>query len=197
MSDTSATSEPPSSSEADAGSDSPRLPTWLVERLVAGSRPVVLIGDALRDAAESASVRSAIDAVKGSSQWRHAASVRAAVDSRAASTAEAAGLGEAAVMSLADEAIRDARTGPLLGEACRHFSARLLVELRHESGDPETGMQAATRLFAFGFRRLGDIDASDSRLTWYEYSLRNYKPAPDWLNARFWANPERFDQHDD
>ena len=27
----------------------------------------------------------------------------------------------------------------------------------------------------------------------YEYRLRDYKQPPDWLNARFWANPARFD----
>jgi len=27
----------------------------------------------------------------------------------------------------------------------------------------------------------------------YEYQLAEYKRVPDWLNAKYWANPERFD----
>lgn len=29
-------------------------------------------------------------------------------------------------------------------------------------------------------------------LTLFTYDLREYKQVPDWLNARFWANPENF-----
>jgi len=25
--------------------------------------------------------------------------------------------------------------------------------------------------------------------------VREYKQAPDWLNARFWANPQHFDKY--
>lgn len=28
----------------------------------------------------------------------------------------------------------------------------------------------------------------------YQFNLATYKPAPDWLNARYWAHPERWDQ---
>jgi len=28
----------------------------------------------------------------------------------------------------------------------------------------------------------------------YEFNLHSYKKAPDWLNARHWANPERWDK---
>jgi len=39
--------------------------------------------------------------------------------------------------------------------------------------------------------------ASSGENRWYEYRLSHYKQAPDWLNARFWANPERFKLDDD
>ena len=29
----------------------------------------------------------------------------------------------------------------------------------------------------------------------FEFDLHNYKPAPDWLNAKNWANPERWGKH--
>ncbi len=27
----------------------------------------------------------------------------------------------------------------------------------------------------------------------HEYDLGTYKPVPDWLNSRFWANPGRWE----
>lgn len=32
-------------------------------------------------------------------------------------------------------------------------------------------------------------------LTLFTYDLREYKQVPDWLNARFWANPENFGKY--
>jgi len=66
---------------------------------------------------------------------------------------------------------------------------------------------ADSRFFAFGFSALTipiGMDSEDGHAVaakdqessgssrWYEYRLSEYKRAPDWLNARFWANPERF-----
>ena len=70
-----------------------------------------------------------------------------------------------------------------LGTACRLYPSRLLLfVLADEAPTPEA-------LFAFGFRRL--LVHPDGVL--HEYRLRDYKMPPDWLNARFWANPERFE----
>ena len=69
-----------------------------------------------------------------------------------------------------------------LGSACRVYPARLLLLVdTAEAVPPEA-------LFAFGFRRLAP--RPDAVL--HEYRLRDYKTPPEWLNARFWANPERF-----
>lgn len=35
-------------------------------------------------------------------------------------------------------------------------------------------------------------DLKGQKIRWFEYRMTTYKPAPDWLNARFWANPERY-----
>lgn len=95
---------------------------------------------------------------------------------------------EAAAALLTLDALGDdARRAPrsldrALGTLCRLYPARLLLLVRTAEGvAPET-------LFAFGFRRL--LAAPDAVL--HEYRLRDYKLPPDWLNARFWANPERF-----
>ncbi len=40
---------------------------------------------------------------------------------------------------------------------------------------------------AFGMQRLAE--AEDGHLL-YLFDLHTYKPAPDWLNAKYWAHPE-------
>ncbi len=40
---------------------------------------------------------------------------------------------------------------------------------------------------AFGMQRLAE--AEDGHLL-YLFDLRTYKPAPDWLNSKYWAHPE-------
>lgn len=79
-----------------------------------------------------------------------------------------------------------------LGQAVRSFPHRVLVHIRmtgvHSAPDDDV-------LFALGFRRLvvvPDSQSPDARVRWFEYRLSEYKHSPEWLNARFWANPERF-----
>lgn len=89
-----------------------------------------------------------------------------------------------ALLAIDQEAEESALT---LGLAVRLFPHRLIVH----TGSTEL---ADSDFFAFGFRKLDVVDDSlaDQTVRWYEYRLRDYKPPPDWLNARFWANPERF-----
>lgn len=74
-----------------------------------------------------------------------------------------------------------------LGQAVRQFPEQLVVTC-------DSALVPDTVFFALGFKRLKVIDTSsgDDRLRWYEYRLSDYKQPPEWLNARFWANPERF-----
>ena len=88
------------------------------------------------------------------------------------------------------------------------------------SGQPASGLPSPERLFAFGFRRVfavndranGPVEGSEGEsaddgtdtdrpgtpaAALYEYRLRDYKQPPEWLNARFWANPGRFDLDED
>jgi hypothetical protein len=71
-----------------------------------------------------------------------------------------------------------------LGQSVRLFPERLVACV-------DTQEPADTAFYAFGFRRLAIPGAGSRRL--FEYSLSDYKQPPDWLNARFWANPERFE----
>lgn len=51
---------------------------------------------------------------------------------------------------------------------------------------------ALTRLdfLALGYETLAAYEAE--KVTLYQFDLATYKQVPDWLNARFWANPERW-----
>jgi len=83
----------------------------------------------------------------------------------------------------------------LLGAACRISPGLVLVE--HTNTGAGLKLFGDERFFAYGFRRLGQVpEVSGLQRQWYAYSLRDYKQSPEWLNARFWAHPERFDLHD-
>jgi len=84
-----------------------------------------------------------------------------------------------------------ASPGSVLGTACRASPKLVLIE--HAQGSSKEKLLEDEQFFAFGFRKLGKaISAAGLKCSWYAYSLRDYKQAPDWLNARFWAHPERF-----
>lgn len=82
-----------------------------------------------------------------------------------------------------------------LGLACRTSPRLVLVE--HSQDQITAELLPDEQFFAFGFRRIGNsTDISGLQTHWYAYSLRDYKQSPKWLNARFWAHPERFDLQD-
>jgi len=115
----------------------------------------------------------------------------------------------------------------VLGAAVRQFPDRLLVRIKSnafasatskgsmsdltaqesslvEDGASKSATSACAsigdhRLFAFGFKRLkvDDLSAESSQAHWFEYRLSSYKSSPHWLNAQFWANPERFELDDE
>jgi len=83
-----------------------------------------------------------------------------------------------------------------LGQLCRSFPSGVLVELVKSTDCNDT------LFFSHGFRKVS-IDRSEWHLAnsdklstgeirCYEFRLSDYKPVPDWLNARFWAHPDRF-----
>lgn len=46
---------------------------------------------------------------------------------------------------------------------------------------------------AFGFTRLAAMAPTDGVL--YGYDVASYKTTPDWLNPRYWANPELWGEY--
>lgn len=82
----------------------------------------------------------------------------------------------------------DSDLAAALGQAVRRFPDRLIISV--DTKEPEDAA-----FFAFGFRKLQLDDQGSIRL--FEYCLSEYKQVPDWLNARYWANPERYGLTDD
>lgn len=90
-----------------------------------------------------------------------------------------------------------------LGRAIRAFPYRVLVHCAQaQARSPESTNLADELFFSLGFRKLQLIaDETVSHtpvlLRMFEYRLSQYKTSPDWLNARFWANPARFENDED
>ncbi|PIE34556.1 MAG: hypothetical protein CSA54_06330, partial [Gammaproteobacteria bacterium] len=76
----------------------------------------------------------------------------------------------------------------ILGALCRRCPERVVVACAAASE------AMANRFRSLGFRRLALPAALSGGVPGecWEYRLSDYKQPPAWLNARYWANPERF-----
>ncbi|KJK07210.1 MULTISPECIES: DUF6231 family protein [Pseudomonas] len=52
-----------------------------------------------------------------------------------------------------------------------------------------------TDFFALALQANEKFQRDDQVLSLFTYDLREYKQVPDWLNAKFWANPENFGKY--
>ncbi|AAZ97949.1 conserved hypothetical protein [Thiobacillus denitrificans ATCC 25259] len=89
-------------------------------------------------------------------------------------------LGVDALNGLAANAIEQ-----LIGRI-RTYSAQRLLLVAH----------AGCALDEAGFRALGFVVSLvdvETGTRVYDYDIDTYKSVPDWLNARFWAHPERWE----
>ena len=44
-------------------------------------------------------------------------------------------------------------------------------------------------------QRQGHFQQENRSLHLFSYDLQDYKQVPDWLNAKYWANPELFGKY--
>ena len=84
---------------------------------------------------------------------------------------------------------------------------------RHPDPTPSLVSLSRTDFFALGYQEcaiagvsresspdthpVDEVMAEEATGVHYLYSLRHYKTPPAWLNAKYWANPERWDLDDD
>ncbi len=52
-----------------------------------------------------------------------------------------------------------------------------------------------TDFYALALQANERFQREDQVLGLYTYDLRDYKQVPDWLNAKFWANPQNFGKY--
>lgn len=52
-----------------------------------------------------------------------------------------------------------------------------------------------TDFFALALQNSESFRRDEQTLRLFTYDLRDYKQVPDWLNAKFWANPENFGKY--
>lgn len=64
----------------------------------------------------------------------------------------------------------------------------VLVDLQAAGWQP-------TDLFALALQASERFQREDQTLTLFTYDLLQYKQVPDWLNAKFWANPQHFGKY--
>jgi len=83
-------------------------------------------------------------------------------------------------------------------------SAQLIARLRDiyaawvivvvDRDEPPAGW-TRREMIGFGFSLLGDAVQESTPVHVYEFDVGTYKPTPDWLNSRYWANPELWDKY--
>jgi hypothetical protein len=71
---------------------------------------------------------------------------------------------------------------------------RLCVVVEDPQGENRERRWSNTEMVAFGFSFLGRFEIETRELELYGFDIANYKRTPDWLNAKQWANPERWNK---
>lgn len=79
-------------------------------------------------------------------------------------------------------------TGLELLGGLRNLNANRLVVLI----DLAAAGWKSTDFYALALQICGQFQRDQQTLTLFTYDLLDYKQAPDWLNAKFWANPSLF-----
>jgi len=71
---------------------------------------------------------------------------------------------------------------------------RLCVVVEDPHGEDREARWSNAEMAAFGFSFLGRFKIQGRDLELYGFDIANYKQTPEWLNARHWANPERWNK---
>ena len=77
------------------------------------------------------------------------------------------------------------RAQQLISRTRLYLAPRILLVV------PSASTLDEAMLRALGFTLIATDPTDGTRV--HDYDLDTYKPVPDWLNSRFWANPERWD----
>lgn len=79
----------------------------------------------------------------------------------------------------------------LVAVARDRWARQVLVLIPKQSNSHTTERE----FFALGFKHRQLPDALKVDFAAYGFSITRYKATPDWLNSRYWANPERWNKN--
>jgi len=86
--------------------------------------------------------------------------------------------------------------GVLISKLRDLHSARLVMLVPMESDAPgHLSRWREGELFGYGLVRIGTLRADDAPMQIYAFDIATYKTTPDWLNSKYWANPELFGKY--
>ena len=94
----------------------------------------------------------------------------------------------------------------ILGDCLEHLpkaqGLQLLAGIRNLNAnkvalliDLQAGDWLATDFYALGMQAKERFERDGQALHLFTYDLMDYKQVPDWLNAKFWANPQLFGKY--
>ncbi|WP_339843071.1 DUF6231 family protein [uncultured Halopseudomonas sp.] len=86
----------------------------------------------------------------------------------------------------------DKRQGIELLAGLRNLSVSRMAVLVELSEAPEWD---SNDFYGLAMQRDARFEKDERCLTLFTYDLAEYKTVPDWLNAKYWANPENFDRY--
>ncbi|AWN16946.1 DUF6231 family protein [Salinisphaera sp. LB1] len=82
-------------------------------------------------------------------------------------------------------------TRELLGRL-RNYAAGAIIAAFPKAESGRDNAWSTSDFLGLGFRRLPSQRAIESAYWLYRYDIFDYKITPDWLNSRYWANPEQW-----
>ena len=93
------------------------------------------------------------------------------------------------------ERMEKTAAGQVLARLRDVHAARLFVVVPIGEGWPHRASTwEITDFIAYGMRLLHSYEQDGRRLQMHEFDIGDYKRTPDWLNAKHWAHPERWDK---
>ncbi len=95
-----------------------------------------------------------------------------------------------AVISHLTESMEKAAAQQWLGMVKNRLAPHVIL-ISHPAIADNKGWEL-TDYLAMGFRHLA---GTEDGLQVFTYAIENYQPKRDWLNRRYWANPEMYDKY--
>ena len=80
--------------------------------------------------------------------------------------------------------------------ALRDLHARqLLAFVPADAWSGQTTQTQADQLRALGLQQQARFEQDGDLIDVWSFDIRTYKTVPDWLNPRFWANPDNWNKY--